>query len=67
MKLNSRHLKLFSENLSETEVGGKFQKQSVMARSGLVIPPFFCLTGEVFKVLVAHLQQGFRRVLYETV
>lgn len=66
MKLNSRHLKLFSENLSETEVGGKFQKQSVMARSGLVIPPFFCLTGEVFKVLVAHLQQDFKRVLWET-
>ncbi len=66
MKLSAGHLKLSSDKLHDEEVGGKFQKQSVMARAGLPVPPFFCLTGEVFKQLVSHLQKDFRELLAAT-
>jgi rifampicin phosphotransferase len=45
----------FRDTLNEAAVGGKFSRQQVMARGGLPIPPFFCLTTACYDELTTSL------------
>ena len=49
MELRTDWVKTYKGQISESEVGGKFEKQVVMARQGLPVPAFFCLTNKVFE------------------
>ncbi len=48
MKLKREFIKSYQSGPTDSEVGGKFHKQALMAAAGLPVPPFFCLTTEVY-------------------
>ncbi|MCO4793976.1 MAG: hypothetical protein KC493_09700 [Bacteriovoracaceae bacterium] len=65
MKLKTEWIKTYKGNITEKEVGGKFEKQAVMAKSGLPIPGFFCLTTKVFEELRVNLKGDIHQVIKE--
>ncbi|MBI4509982.1 MAG: phosphoenolpyruvate synthase [Deltaproteobacteria bacterium] len=50
----------YQERSDEAAVGGKFARQAVMAKQGLNVPPFFCLTAAFFRKVYAPLSDRVR-------
>jgi len=63
VQLKTDWIKTYKGNISEAEVGGKFEKQVVMAREGLPVPGFFCLTIKVFEVFRKNLKNDIHNVI----
>lgn len=52
-----------ADRMTPEQVGGKFYRQSVMSRSGIAIPPFFCLTAAFYEEVAASLSPAIRSIL----
>ena len=63
VQLKNEWVKTFKGTISESEVGGKFEKQVVMAREGLPVPAFFCLTTKVFEQFRKNLKTDIHEVI----
>lgn len=56
----------YTSRMTPRQVGGKFEKQSRMIRSGIAVPHFFCLTAAFFEEVVAPLRPSIQSLLDKT-
>ncbi|MBF0440973.1 MAG: hypothetical protein HQK54_03645 [Oligoflexales bacterium] len=53
----------YNEEMKETQVGGKFHKQHVMAKAKINIPEFFCLTKSFYEIVFSEIKDECHEII----